>query len=174
MVAGEFAAIVLGQGARVEIEGLDADLVANRGSLAADTRHQLFDDVQLVECGPVGVAASPVGIRLQPDGESFGEILGGMGLRVPLAEVMNISAATRTSLVTVRVLKRCGPEDLAPALPPPQPIGIVDGVSCLMAKDAHKPPRIAALDLAHDVSFEFLEARVREVKRHGDAWHAVR
>src|ERR1700676_3943695 len=114
MVAGEFAAIVFGQGARVEIEGLDADLVPNRGSLAADTRHQLFDDVQLVECGPVGVAASPVGIRLQPDGESFGEILGGMGLRVPFAEVMNISAATRRSLLTGGALKGRRPEDPDP------------------------------------------------------------
>src|SRR5882757_2415330 len=104
MVAGEFALIVFGECARVEIDGLDPNLVAHRGPPAADTRYQLFDHIQLVKGWPVGITAAPVGIRLEPDGEGFGEILCRMRLCIPFAQMMDIAATTRTRFVSVRVL----------------------------------------------------------------------
>src|SRR5882724_3062314 len=105
MVAGEFAPIVFGECACVDIERLDADLVAHRGAPAADTRDQLFDHIQLVEGWPVGITAAPVGIRLEPDGEGFGEILGRMRLCIPFAQMMDVAATTRTRFVSVWILK---------------------------------------------------------------------
>src|ERR1700730_10219446 len=104
VVAGESALVVLSQRARVKINGLYAGLVAHGSLLAASARDQLFDDAELVERRPIGVTASPVGIRFQPDGERFSKILGGMGLCVPFAKMMHVSPAAGTRLVTVGVL----------------------------------------------------------------------
>src|ERR1700716_3504124 len=111
VVAGESPLVVLSQRARVEINGLYSGLVAHRSRLAAHARDQLFDDAELVERRPIGVTASPVGIRLQPDGERFSKILGGMGLCVPFAKMMHVSPAAGTRLVTVGVLQGGRAED---------------------------------------------------------------
>ena len=112
--------------------------------------------------------------RLEPHRERLGEILGGMGLRIPRTEVLHEAAAARTRPVGVRIGERCRPENLAPAAAAPQPIGRVDRVARLVAQDAHQPVAVAAFDFAHEAPLDAHEAAVRQIERDGDSRDAVR
>ena len=96
-----------------------------------------------------------------------------MRLRVPLAEVLHVTAAAGARPVRVGIRQRSGAEDLAPALAAAKTIGGVDGVTRFVAQDAHRAFGAAAFDVAHHAALEPLEARMREIERHGDAGHAV-
>src|SRR6202030_4365970 len=98
-VVGELAPVVLREGAGVFIDRLDPQAITDRRALAADARHELFHDTQLVESGPFRVALAPIGFGLQPYREGLREILCWMRLRVPLAEVMHIPTTSRAGLV---------------------------------------------------------------------------
>src|SRR5947207_915304 len=110
-----------------------------------------------MKCRPVSVTAPPIGIRFQPDSEGFREILGGVSLCVPFAQMMHISPAAGTRLVTVWVLQGSRSEDFAPPLTTPQPISIVNSVPRLVTQNAHEPARIATLHLSHDVALELFQ-----------------
>src|ERR1700761_6511152 len=154
VIVCEPAPVVLGECPSVEIERLDADLVAHRRALTAPTCDQFFDGVEFVECRPVRIAAPPIGLRLQPDGKCLGEVFGRMGLRVPLTEVVHIAAATGTGAVGGGGLQKSGGEGLAPPLAASQPISVVHGMASLVPQNAHEPAVITALYFAHDATLE--------------------
>src|SRR5262249_31787411 len=108
------------------------------------------------------------------DRERLGEILGRVRLRVPLTEVVYVTAASGARLITRRVLQRRRTKHLAPALTPPQPIGVVECVPGFVAQDAHEGPGTGSFGFAHDAAFEAFEAGMRKVERHRDARDAIR
>ncbi len=110
----------------------------------------------------------------EPHGERLGEILGGMGLGVPRAEVLHEAPAAGPRPVGVRIRERGRPEHLAPAAAAAHSIGRVDGMPGLVAQDTHQPVAIAALHLAHEAPFEPREPPMRQVERDRDTGDAVR
>src|SRR5687768_3879118 len=87
--------------------------------------------------------------------------------------MMHIPAAAGPGPVAMRIRKRRRTEHFTPALAPPQPISIVQGVARFVAQNTHQPARIAAFSLTHDAPFQTLEARMRQIERHGNARNAV-
>src|SRR5690242_16748181 len=127
---------MLGQRAGIRLERLYAQAIAHRWAAPSYLRHQLIDDAQLLESRPVGVALAPPGSRLQPYRECLREVLRRMGLRIPFAQVMHVTAAAGPCLVPRGILQGGGTEDLAPALAAAKPVGVVERVTRLVAQDA--------------------------------------
>src|SRR5581483_4771380 len=126
---GELAAVMLGQCARIRLDGLYPGAIAHRRTASPYPVEELVDGAQLLERRPVGVALAPAGPRRQPDGEGFCEVLGRVRLRIPLPEVVDVTAATRSRLVAGGVLEGRGSEDLPPALSGTQAVCVVEGMS---------------------------------------------
>ncbi len=71
--------------------------------LAPKFIEQFIDKFELLAGGPAFVLGPPARARLEPDGESFGEIFGGVALRVPRVEVQHETLAVRTRLIVLRI-----------------------------------------------------------------------
>ena len=112
-------------------------------------------------------------MRLEPDREGLGEILGGMGLGVPGAQMLHEAAAAGPRPVGVRIGKRGGTEGLAPGLEPAQTVCGINGVAGLVAQNAHEPVAVAALHFAHKMTLESDQPLVGEIERDGDAGNAI-
>src|SRR5688572_8131530 len=128
-VAAQLAAVVIGERARVLAQRLDDFAIANRRPAVTHPAQQLVDELELVERGPLRVRAPPRGIRLEPHREGFGEILAGMRLRVPLAEVLHVATAAGPRTIRVRIRQRRRTEHFTPALAPAQTVGRVERVA---------------------------------------------
>src|SRR5690606_8292974 len=99
--------------------------------LAGDLGHQRVDELELLERRPAGVVAAPARTRLHPDGEGLGEVLRRMALRIPLAEVEDVTTTRGARRVARRIAPGSRPEDRAPVAPLPQTIGGVERVARL-------------------------------------------
>src|SRR5690606_41731007 len=86
-------------------------------ALALDLAHQSIDVFELCERRPALIFAPPARLRLHPDRERFGEVLGRMALRVPMAEMQDeITACGSHAVGDGRIALRCLAERLAPCL----------------------------------------------------------
>src|SRR5678815_3167120 len=83
------------------------------------------------------------------------------------------AAAVRTGAVILGIGLRRAAEDALPTAQAADTIGVLDGMSGLMSEDAHAPLCSASLDFQHLSQFQFLQPRVGEIKRDGDARHTV-
>src|SRR5690606_5351903 len=89
-IASRLAPVVLAERARILADRLDILAVRHSRPLAANLLHQPIDVLEFLERGPALILASPARLRLHPYGEGFGEILGRMTLRVPMAEMQHV------------------------------------------------------------------------------------
>src|SRR6516164_7258854 len=107
--------------------------------------------------------------RPQPYGESFGEILVGMTLRVPQPQILNVIAAGGIGPVITRVTLRRGTKQLLPAAAAIELIGMGDHMSAFMPQDAHALGPFSAFDFENHFLFQLHQPGMRQIKRDGDA-----
>ena len=138
--------------------------------------HQRVDVFDFLERFPAPVAlAQFVDRRGEPDGKSFGEVLVGMSLGVPVGQVAHEAAAVRARRVGFgRVIGFRAAENAVPFLAPGELLGMIDGVSAFVTQQHHAPLGRSAFDLHHLAEFERLEAGMGEVERDGDGGYSLR
>ena len=171
--ARDATAVVLAQRQLIGGDGLDAVLRAHRRGATTDVRHQRVHALELAQRRPARVKAAPTRSRRQPEREGLGEIFSRMRLRIPTVEMLDESAAQRIDRIGVGVGRERRAEDLAPSATAAQAIGGIDGVSRLVAQDAHEAGGIATLDDAAHPALQTLEAWMREIEGDGDAGDTV-
>src|SRR6185503_10174855 len=76
--------------------------------------------------------------------------------------------------VILGIRNRGSAEDLLPASPTMQTVGIVDRVSGLVAQNPHAPGPRAPFDLQHLAVLDAHQSRMRQIERNPNARHAVR
>src|SRR5690606_34837393 len=152
---------------------IDDGAVARRRHGAGDLLHEAIDVLELLQCGPSGVAALPVAARFEPDGEGFGEVLVGMALRVPAAQVLHVPLARRVRAVGFRILRARAAEEPLPLTAAMQLVAVLDGVAALVAHDLHALVVRPALNLDELALLEPHEAGMQEIEGHGEAAHAA-
>ncbi len=168
------ALIVLTQGFLQLGQRIDLLLRDHLGRHCRQPRHQPLDILQLLEHRPALVAVGPCRIWCQPNCEGLRKVLIRMALRIPHIEVPHEAPAIGPGAVIFGIGFRRASKDLLPKAEAAEAIGIFYGVACLMPQDAHAPVRGPALDLEHLVQFQFREARMGQIKRHGNPRHPIR
>src|SRR6185437_10407604 len=113
-------------------------------------------------------------MRLEPDCEGLGKILGGMRLRVPRAEMLHKTAAAGPRPVGVGIGQRSRTECLAPGFEASQTVRRINGVPGLVTQNTHQPVAIAAFHFAHEATLETYQSGVSQIERDGDARDAIR
>jgi hypothetical protein len=172
-VVGLLALVVFAQGHLQGADRVDAISRAHDGRQVPDLRHHLVDVLELPQRGPARVLASPASGSRQPHGEGLGEVLYRMALGVVVVEVMDEASAARARNVGRAVGSRCRTEALTPALAPVEPVGVVEGVTRLVAQELHAGRASTALHFEHLATLECDEPGVRQVEGNGESRDAV-
>ena len=129
--------------------------------LAADAIHV----EELLHRAPALVPLAPVGAWREPDGEGFGEVFVGMLLRVPAFHVAHELAREGNRFVVVAIGPTEGSEAVAPFFSFVERVGVVEGVSSLVAHVHHDLARV--FNVVHR-GLEALQFWVGEVERDSD------
>ena len=166
--------VVLAQRAPEAREQLGLAARDHEGRLAGQVLHQVVHVLQLAESGPARVARPPFALQAEPDRERLGEILVRVALRVPRVEVEHEALAVRPGRVVLGVGIGRAAEQLLSAPAPPQAIGVLDGVTGLVAQDPEAPLPGPALYLEHLALLQPGEPRMGEIERNRHPGHAVR
>src|SRR5713226_5742379 len=133
--------------------------------------HDLPHIFELSLCAPSFVLPPPSSSGLQPNGKTFGEILSGMGLRVPGIKVENVVAASWLRLVPLGIGNSIRSKSVGPASARVKAEGVIDGMSGLMTQDTHAFAFTRALHFQHLRSLELHQPGMSQVKRNGKTPH---
>src|SRR5262249_31448731 len=116
-----------------------------------------------------GVARAPVRARAQPHRKGLGEILVGVALRVPEAQMLDEIPAGRIRPVIARIALRGGTEQLLPAAAALQRMRVLHPGAGLVTKDRHAFRPAATLDVDDLFFLELHQPGMRQIERKGDA-----
>jgi hypothetical protein len=97
-----------------------------------------------------------------------------MALRIPVPEILDVSAAGRPRSVTARVGFRRTPEDGTPVRAPPEAECGIERVSGFVAQNSASRAAVAALGFAAHPPLELRQTRVSGEERNRNARNAVR
>src|SRR5258708_18789239 len=100
-------------------ERLDPAPRAHRRRRAAQIAHELVDVLELLQGAPAGIPPPPLRAWREPDRERLGEVLVRMGLRVVLAQVLDVPLTRGVRAVERRLGPRPIPEPAPPPVTPP-------------------------------------------------------
>src|SRR5262249_40951302 len=139
-----------------------------------DLDHRPIDEFEFPERGPFPISGSPSLPGSQPDRESLGKILSGMGLCIPCVEMQNVPATARIRLVKVRIGLRKRTEDVAPISFAMQGVGIAESVARFMTHYPHALDMAHAFGLEHEFALELHQTGLSQVERYRKPWDSVR
>ena len=97
-----------------------------------------------------------------------------MTLSIPESQMLDIILAGRVWPVVTRIADRRAPEQLLPAVPALQLIGMLQHVSGLMTQDAHALRHGSAFDIDDLLALEPDQAWMGQIKRNSDSGRGVR
>src|SRR6516225_6355818 len=101
-----------------------------------EAAHNVIDVFQFSLCSSFLILPAPTLSRLEPYGERFSEVLGGMRLGVPCIQIEHVVPASRLGLVPFRVRHSVGAEGIPPTPPRMKPVRVVDRMSSLVTQNA--------------------------------------
>ena len=92
-VTRALAAVVLPEGAAILAQRFDQIATDDERALTANLLHEPIDVLEFAQRRPAAIVATPARLRLQPDREGLGKVLGRVTLRVPVPQMEHKIAA---------------------------------------------------------------------------------